>query len=228
MNQQFDIFLSSLQAFWAEIAGFAPKLMAALLLLALGWFLARILKAGTRRLLMAAQFDSLAQKSGLEALAQAWGVNISLAGMVGELAYWLVMFVVAVSISNSLGLHSVADLLNRIVLYLPNLLVVILVLLFGTLLARLVNRAVFAWLHDAKFSNALFLSTASEYVTQTFAFFLALEQLGIGTQLITSAFSIAFGGLVFALALAFGLGGRDWAAERIREWTGRKPAPPQH
>ncbi len=57
---------------------------------------------------------------------------------------------------------------------------------------------------------------------QIFVLFLALEQLGIGTALLTVAFSIVFGGLVLALALAFGLGGRDWAAARIRDWSEEK------
>lgn len=221
MNQQIDIFLTSLQVFWGEIATFIPKLLAALLLLLLGWLLARLLKGGVERLLKALQFDKLAERSGLEALAEAGGVRLSLTHLMGGLTYWLVILVVAVSVTNSLGLHTVAELLNRVVLYLPNVLVAVLVMLFGTLLARFINRLVFAWLNGIKAPNALFMSTTAEYMVQVFAFFLALEQLEIGTQLVTAAFSIAFGGLVLALALAFGLGGREWAANRIRDWSGK-------
>lgn len=221
MNQQIDIFLASLQTFWSEIATFVPKLLAALILLFIGWLLARLLRSGLQRLLKAFDFDHLAQKSGLEALANSGGVALSLSGLIGGLVYWLVILVVAVSITNSLGLHTVAELLNRVVLYLPNVLVAILVMLFGTLLARFVNRLVFTWLNGIKAPNALFMSTTAEYMVQIFAFFLALEQLDIGTQLVTAAFSIAFGGLVLALALAFGLGGREWAAARIRDWSGK-------
>ena len=88
-----------------------------------------------------------------------------------------------------------------------------------SLLARVVNRLVFAWLNGARFGGALGISTGSEYAVQIFALFLALEQLGIGSTLLTVAFSIVFGGLVLAMALAFGLGGRDWAADRIRDWS---------
>lgn len=219
MNQQIDIFLASLQTFWSQIAIFVPKLLAALILLFLGWLLARVLKTGVERLLKALQFDSLAEKSGLEALASAGGIKFTLSRVIGTLTYWLVILVVAVSVANSLGLVTVAELLNRVVLYLPNVLVAILVLLFGTLLARFVNRVVFAWLNGIKAPNALTLSTSAEYVVQIFAFFLALEQLQVATQLVTAAFSIAFGGLVLALALAFGLGGRDWAAQKIKSWS---------
>ncbi|MFZ5484442.1 MAG: mechanosensitive ion channel family protein [Pseudomonadota bacterium] len=221
MNQQLDLFVTTLQTFWAEIAMFVPKLLAALLLLGLGWLLARVLRAAVERLLKVLRFDTLAERSGLEALASAGGVNLSLSALVGSLAYWLAILVVAVSVASSLGLTTVAELLNRIALYLPNVLVAVLVLLFGTLLARFVNRLMFTWLNGIKAPNALTLSTGAEYMVQVFAFFLALEQLQIGTQLVTAAFSIAFGGLVLALALSFGLGGREWAAEKIRQWSGR-------
>jgi hypothetical protein len=221
MTQQIDIFLASLHAFWSGVAGFAPKLLAALTLFFFGWLLARLLRSGTERLLKALHFERLAKRSGLEELAHAGGMRLSLGRVIAEVVYWLALLVVAVSVANSLGLPTVAELLNRVVLYLPNVLVAILVLLFGTLLARFLNRLAFAWLHGIKAPNALAISTGVEYAVQVFAFFLALEQLHIGTQLVTAAFSIAFGGIVLALALAFGLGGREWAAERIRAWSGR-------
>lgn len=222
MNQQIDLFISTLQTFWSEIATFFPKLMAALLLFLIGWALARLAKSAVERLLRLAHFDRMAEQSGLEALAQSGGVRLSLSSMISEVIYWLLLLVVAVSITNSLGLQAVSDLLNRAVLYLPNVLVSILVLVFGTLLARLVNRLSFAWLNGIKAPGALTISTGAEYAVQIFAFFLALEQLNIGTQLVTAAFSIAFGGIVFALALAFGLGGKEWAAERIKAWSTMK------
>jgi len=222
MNQQLDIFVASLQTFWSEIAVFVPKLLAALILFFLGWLLARVLRSAVQRVLQAFRFDKLAEQSGLEALASAGGVSLSLSSLIGALVYWLVILVVAVSVANSLGLETVAELLNRVVLYLPNVLVAILVMLFGTLLARFINRVVFAWLNGIRAPNALFMSTTAEYGVQVFAFFLALEQLAIGTQLVTAAFSIAFGGLVLALALAFGLGGRDWASGKIKEWSNNK------
>lgn len=222
MNQQIDLFISTLQTFWSEIAVFFPKLMAALLLFLIGWLLAKVAKSAVERLLRLAHFDKMAERSGLEALAQSGGVKLSLSTMISEVIYWLLLLVVAVSITNSLGLQAVSDLLNRAVLYLPNVLVSILVLVFGTLLARLVNRLTFTWLNGIKAPGALTISTGAEYAVQIFAFFLALEQLNIGTQLVTAAFSIAFGGIVFALALAFGLGGKEWAAERIKAWSNLK------
>lgn len=219
MDQQFDLFVTTLQAFFSEIAIFFPKLMAALLLFLIGWLFARVARAGTERLLRLTQFKSLAERSGLEAMAKSGGIQISFVGAISAIVYWLVLLIAAVSITNSLGLPALSNLINRAVVYLPNVLVAILVLVLGTLLARFVNRLLFVWLNGMKLPNALIISTGGEYAVQVFAFFLALEELSIGTHLLTAAFSIAFGGLVFALALAFGLGGREWAAGRIKAWA---------
>lgn len=219
MDSQLDLFLASLHTFWGQIALFLPKLLAALVLLLAGWLVARLLRAGVRRGLAALGFDRLAEKSGLEALLRQGGVELSLAGVIAGTTYWLVLLVVAVSAANSLGLDVVAGLVNQVILYLPKVVAAILVLVFGTLFARVVNRLVFAWLNGARFPAALGVSTGCEYAVQIFALFLALEQLEIGTTLLTVAFSIVFGGVVLVLALAFGLGGRDWAADRIRDWS---------
>ena len=219
MDTQIDLFLSSLHTFWGEIALFLPKLLAALVLLLVGLILARLLRAGVKRGLEVLGFGRMAEKSGLEALIKLAGVDLSLAGIIAGTVYWLALLVVAVSAANSLGLDSVAGLANKVILYLPKVVVAILVLVFGTLFARGVNRLVFAWLDGSRFPGALGVSTGVEYAVQIFALFLALEQLEIGTTLLTVTFAIVFGGLVFALALAFGLGGRDWASERIREWS---------
>ncbi len=218
MDAEINIFLTSLQTFWGQIALFLPKFLAALVLMLAGWLLARLIRAGVRRVLEVFGFGRMAERSGIEALLRQGGVELSMAQIIAGVLYWLVILVVAVSAANSLGLDTVAVLINRVVLYLPNVVVAILVLVFGTLLARFINRLLFAWLSSLKMPNALAFSTGIEYALQVFALFLALQQLEIGSQLLTVAFAIAFGGIVLALALAFGLGGREWAAERIRRW----------
>lgn len=218
--QELDIFVSSFRTFWHQFAEFMPKLIAALLLLFLGWLLAKVVRTATNHFLKLIHFDSIAEKSGIEAFFRHGGFNISLSRMLAELAYWLILMIVVVTVSNSLGLQMVADLFNKVVLYIPNIIVAILVLVFGTLLARLVNRLVFAYLNNMGVEGALGISTLAEYAIQIFVVFVALEQLQIGTALLTAAFQIGFGAVCLALALAFGLGGKDWAAgviERLSE-----------
>jgi hypothetical protein len=222
MQQQFDIFISSFHAIIGQIADFLPKLLAALVLLFFGWIIAKLVRAGVKRLLALAHFDRLAEKTGVEEFLKHGDMQITFAGVISEVSYWLVLLIVLVTVSSSLGLTAVADLFNRVALYLPNIIVAVLIIIFGTLLARFLNRLIFAWLRNLGVDGALTISTIAEYGVQVFAVFVALEQLAIGTQLLTTAFAILFGAICLALALAFGLGGRDWAAGVIQKWSQKK------
>lgn len=219
MQQQFNIFVASFNAIIGQLADFLPKLLVALVLLFFGWIIAKLVRSGVRRLLALAHFDQLAEKTGVEEFLKHGDMHITLASIISEVSYWLVLLIVLVTVSSSLGLTAVADLFNRVALYLPNIIVAVLIIIFGTLLARFINRMVFAWLSNLGVDGALTISTIAEYGVQVFAVFVALEQLAIGTQLLTTAFAILFGAICLALALAFGLGGREWAARAIERWS---------
>ncbi|MHB1174178.1 MAG: mechanosensitive ion channel family protein [Sulfuriferula sp.] len=220
--QQLDIFLASIASFWTQLAAFLPQLMAAIVLLFVGWLVAKLVRAGMVKLLHAFQFDKLSERSGIEAFLKQGQLEVSLSGLLAGLMYWLIILIVIVTVSNSLGLHIVAELFNRIVLYIPNIIVAIFVLVLGTILARFINRLIFAYLSNIGVQGALTISTLSEYATLIFVFFVALEQLNIGRELLTAAFIIGFGAVGLAFALAFGLGGRDWAAGVIARMTQKR------
>ena len=225
MQEQFSIFISSFNSIVGQMTDFIPKLLAALALLFLGWIIAKLIRGGVRRLLALAHFDQLAEKTGVEEFLKHGDMQITFSGIISEVSYWLVLLIVLVTVSSSLGLTAVADLINRVVLYLPHIVVAVLIIIFGTLLARFINRIVFAWLRNLGVDGALTISTVAEYGVQIFAIFVALEQLAIGTQLLTTAFAILFGAVCLALALAFGLGGREWASRAIDRWAKNKNEP---
>lgn len=220
--RQIDVFLASVTSFWTQLAGFVPQLLAAMVLLLLGWLVAKVVRTGMVKLLRALQFDRLSERSGIEAFLKQGQLTVSLSGLLAGLVYWLIILIVIVTVSNSLGLHLVAELFNRVVLYIPNVIVAILILVLGAILARFINRLLFAYLNNIGLEGALTISTLSEYAVLVFVFFVALEQLEIGRQLITAAFIIGFGAVGLALALAFGLGGRDWAAGVLERMSNKK------
>jgi hypothetical protein len=222
MQQQIDVFVASLTSFWTQLAAYVPQLLAALLLLFVGWIFASLIRTGVVKLLDVLKFDDLSQKTGIDAFLKQGNINSSLSRIIASLIYWLFILVMIVMVSNSLGLHAVAELFNRIVLYLPNIIVAILVLVFGVLMARFINRLIFAYLNNMGVEGALTISTIAEYAVIVFVVFVALEQLEIGTQLLTAAFQIGFGAIALALALAFGLGGREWAAGIIKRMSEKK------
>ena len=133
MQEQFSIFISSFNTIISQLADFVPKLLAALVLLFFGWLIAKLVRSGVRRLLALAHFDQLAEKTGVEEFLKHGEMQITFAGIISEVSYWLVLLIVLVTVSSSLGLSAVADLLNRVALYLPNIIVAVLIIIFGTL-----------------------------------------------------------------------------------------------
>ena len=114
---------------------------------------------------------ALAERTGIEAFLKQGNLDVSLSRLLAKLAYWIIIFVVIVTVANSLGLHMVAELFNKVVLYIPNIIVAILVLVFGVLIARFINRMVFAYLNNMGVQGALTISTLSEYGVIIFVVF---------------------------------------------------------
>ncbi len=222
MQYQLDIFLTSLNQFWLQLITFTPKVLATFVIIFSGWLLAILARFAVRRLLELTHFDKLTKKSGLDTFIDTGNVHLSLCGIVSQVVYWLVIILFIITGADTLGLTGVANLLHQLANYLPHIILAVIVMVFGTLLARFVNKLVFAWLYSLKLSYALVISTSAEYCIQILAIFVALEQLGFGMQIIYLLFLIVFGSIFLALALAFGLGGRNWAAKVIEDATAEK------
>jgi len=125
---------------------------------------------------------------------------------------------VTLAVLSSLGLHTAAELFTRLLQYIPNVIATIIVLIFGTLFAQFVQTATYTYLSNLGVASARVISSIARAALLVFIVSISLEQLSIGGQVLVSAFQIAFGALCFALALAFGLGGRDVAARILDGW----------
>jgi Mechanosensitive ion channel, conserved TM helix len=210
--------LESLRSFWAEISIALPRIIGAILLLTIGWMIAKVIRKATIRVLRLVKVDVLAEKSGIEDFLLRGGVKYTTVTILANLIYWSIMFTVTLAVLNSLGLQAAAELFNKIILYIPNVFVAVLVLIFGTLFAKLFRGIAYTWLNNVGIGGAEVVSSIAQYAILIFVVSVALEQLSIGGQILVSAFQLAFGALCLALALAFGLGGRDWAAQILEKF----------
>lgn len=218
MPEQLRAFLNSLETFWLNLSLFLPQIIASFVLLILGWLVAKLLRKVALRVLKFLRIDVAAEKSGIDDFLVKGGVRYTTTTIVANLIYWFVLFTVMLALLNSLGLQTAAELFNRIVLYIPNVIVAVLVLMFGALFARFVKGVTFTYLSNIGIAGAEVMSTIAQWAILIFVFSVALEQLAIGGQVLVSAFQIAFGALCLALALAFGLGGREWAAHILERF----------
>lgn len=222
MESQIAVVLDSLRTTWAELSAFLPRLVASLLVLTLGWLVARGLRRGTIALLRLLRLDTAAERTGLEDFLLRGGVRFTAVTLVGQLIYWVALLATAMAVFNLLGLRVAPALIDRTATYLPDLVAAVAILVFGTMLARFVRGLVQTWLNNIGVAGAHGLGMIAQVAMLGFVLLLALEQLGIGGQVLVSAFQLGFGGICLALALAFGLGGREWAAALLAR-TGSRP-----
>jgi hypothetical protein len=207
----------SFYSYWLALAAFAPKFVAAVLLLSLGWILARLLRRATIQILKKLRFDIAAEKAGIEDFLLRGGVRYTAVTIFANLVYWLILLAFTLAVLNSLGWQAATTLFERVILYIPNVIIALMVLLAGSLLGKLVRQTSHAYLENIGIEGAKALSTLAQVAIMVFVASVALEQLSIGGQILVSAFQIAFGAICLALALAFGLGGRDWAAQVLEK-----------
>lgn len=210
-----EIMLNSFRSFFGQLGTFLPRLLGALVILAVGWIIARMVRAGVSKGLTAIRFDQLAERSGIDALLKRGEVPLTLNAVLAGLIYWFFILITLLAAVDSLGLAVASDLFNQVVLYLPNVVVAVVILIMGALFAKLIRGTVSTVLANAQVEGARVISAIAYYAIIVFAVSVALVQLQIGRDLVLAAFRLAFGGLCLALAIAFGLGGRDWASRMI-------------
>lgn len=218
MLDQLFSFFKSLETFWLNLSVFLPQIIGSFLLLIIGWIVAKIVRKVVLRFLKFIRLDTLAEKSGIDDFLVKGGVPYTTRTIVANLVYWFILFTVILALLNSLGLQAAAELFNRIILYIPNVIVAVLVLMFGALFARFVRGVSFTYLSNIGIAGAQVMSNITQWAIVVFAFSVALEQLSIGGQILISAFQLAFGALCLAFALAFGLGGKEWAAHILEKF----------
>lgn len=196
-----------------------PDLLLALLLLLVGWLVAKLVRRLLIRMMRAGRIDELAERSGFDDFLVRGGIEHTTVTIIAGTVYWLILAAVFITLLDALGLRTAEVLLQRLAIFFPNLVVAIGILVFGSLLARVVGGLVFGYLSNVGSGAAGPIAALSRYTLLVFAIFMAAEQLAIATEVLVSAFQIAFAALCLAAALAFGLGGRDWAASVIARYT---------
>src|SRR5215475_5321048 len=196
-----------------------PALVGALVILFAGYLLAKVLQRLTERGLRRIRLNQLLERGGVIKAVERSGTHINPTRVLANLVFWLVMFTVILLAANALGLDSLANVVSTLVSYIPSVIAAIVIILVGIVLGGFVGGLIAASAGAVHGGRALARLGRGGVIV--LAIFMALQQLGIATDIVTTAFAILFGAIAFALALAFGLGNRDLAAEITREWYDR-------
>jgi len=213
-----DTLMASFRDAFTMILSAIPRILGFIIIVAIGWFVSSLLARGVTGLLRAIRFDELMQKSGLADFMNKMGTGIDSVGIVAGIVKWIVRVVVLLVAFDALGLPAVSDVMRQLLLWLPNLVVAIFVLFIGGIAARALGNIVRGATAEGGFSNPETLSNVARTAVWAFAVVVAINQLGIATNLINTLFTGFVGALAIALGLAFGLGGRDLASRTLENW----------
>jgi hypothetical protein len=211
-----------------RVVGYLPMLVGALIILTVGWVVARTLRRLVRRALVVTHFDRLADKAGISQILSRGGLNTSANEVISTLVYWLVIVMVLVMVVNALGLPQASQVLESLFAYIPNVIAAVFVLVMGMFLANFVSGIVRTAAGNAFLPKPDMFAGVSRWAIIIFAGTISLRELGIGTLLVTTTFNIVLGGVCLALALAFGLGGKDTAARYLEQWHQKRSHREEH
>jgi Conserved TM helix len=203
-----------------------PRIIAFAIVLAAGWLIAALIARGTIAVLRAIRFNDLARRSGLAGFVQNMGVRQDATGVIASVAKWFVRLMTLVVAFDTLGLPAVSGVLQQLLLWLPNLVVGLVALVIGGLAANALSRIVRGSAVGAGLSNPDVLAAATRIAVWTFAVVVAVSQLGVATALINTLVVGVVGAVALAVGLAFGLGGRDRAADLLDRFERSATPPP--
>ena len=213
-----NMLLESIRESMHQIGAFLPRLLLAVVILIIGWLVAKAVRFAIVKALRTVNFNVVTEKAGIDHFLKEGGANIDTIRVLGSLSYWLVILAALMVASNTLDLAYVTDLIGRIVLFVPKVMFALVILVFGAYFARFVALALTKYLRDIRVGEAGLIGRLALYAIMVFVIMIALDQMGLG-DIIRQAFLIIVAAIALGLALAFGLGGRQRAAELIERWS---------
>jgi Conserved TM helix len=201
--------------------GFLPQLIGALLVVILGWIIAGFVAGLVERSLKAVGFERAAQSTGITGFVQRSGSDWTVSRMVAEIVKWFIRLLAIQAAASILGMTQITEIVNSILLWLPNLVVALVIIVIGALIAGFVAGVVRGATSEMGFTNPDLLSGIARYAILTFAVLAAIDQLGIAETMLNTLLIGAVAMVVIAAGLAFGLGGQQTAAQITQGWYQR-------
>lgn len=213
-----DVLTASFQDLWRAVLQFVPNLIIALIILILGWAIGALIGRIISQIVKSIKLDAALESAGIGALLRRGNLPLNSGAFLGGLVKWFIIIVFLVAAFDVLNLTQVNIFLQQVVLlYLPQVIVAVLILLVGGVVGDFMAKVVQASAKTARVASANFLSTVTRWAIWVFAILIALSQLGIATAFIQTLFTGFVIALALALGLSFGLGGQEAARETIEK-----------
>jgi small-conductance mechanosensitive channel len=217
MDDLTDLLSVSANEFWEAVGSFLPSLVGAILLILLGALVAKLAEKLVRKVFELISVDKLQKNKAVKKTLDDNELNIDITNLAGRITFWVVIIIFALAATEVLGLNAMRDTIRDLLAYLPSVLAAVVVITVTIAGARLLRDAILAGLRRMSVDYAKPIANISYYVLLVFGVLMALSQLGFDTTIIANNVTIIVAGVVLALALAFGLGGREVAGRIVEQ-----------
>lgn len=209
----------SLGEIWGRFVGFLPTLIGALVVFILGWLIAIGIARLIERVLDLIRLNEPFERiTGLRSTVERAGLDLSIPRFIGALVKWFLILVTLLATANVLGLAEVADFLNSVIGYLPNVVVAAVIIIVGVIVGNFTGRATKASVDAAALPHSKGTAAIAKWAVVIFAFLSALVQLQIAETIIQTLFTAFAAMVAIAGGLAFGLGGKDLATRILQHF----------
>ncbi|WP_455242038.1 mechanosensitive ion channel family protein [Petrachloros mirabilis] len=215
--------LGPLQELARQVLAVLPSVLAMVIIISVGLFVAWGVGHSVERLLRVLKLDQLGNSLGVNAALARGGVKADPSRLVGRAAYWIVLIFAFVAGLGALNLQPINQFAQSFLGYIPHLMTASIILAAGYLLSNFVSQAVLIAAVNAGLPPARMLAAVSRWGVQLVAVAMALEQLGIAQNIVVVGFAVTLGGVVLAAAIAFGLGAKDLAKEYMERRFSHRP-----
>ena len=216
-----DVLTASLQNIWLGIANFLPTLLAAIIIVVVGWVIGVVLFKLIESLIKFAKIDGALKAAGFDKVVEKAGFRLDTGYFLGKLVEWFFIIVFLVAALGVLGLTDVTTFLSTVVLsYLPHVIVAVIIILIAAILAETMQKIVVGTAKAAGMKSVNFAGKVTKWAIWIIAILAAVEELGIAVSFINTLFTGIVIAFSLALGLAFGLGGQDAASQYITKIKG--------
>lgn len=220
MTDFLDLILEPLQEVFLKFKVFLPNLLAMLVIMVAGILLAKVIRLMLVKSLNAINFDNWSDRVGMTTLMRKGDLWSKPTAALGAIIFWLLIIVTLMIGLSALRMHAIDNLVEQFFAYLPRAFSAAVILIVGSLLAGFISRAILITAVNSGYHYSKLLAEAVRTLLTVLILAMAMEQLQIAPGIVLAAFSIIFGGIVAALAIAFGVGGIDAAKRMIERENG--------
>lgn len=217
-----DLLLTSVRGFFQSLAAVLPRLFGALLVLLIGWLIAKLIARVVRGLLRSIKFDQLADRVGATEMLRKANITKGAAYLIGRFVYWVLLLFVIITAADVMGWAAISQEISKLISYLPQLLAALIFFVIGFYIAGFVRDIVRGAAGTLGISAGRVVSAVVYYLLLLLVSLTALDQAGVDTTILTSNFLVILGAVMLAAAISYGFASRDVLSNILASFFNRR------